>query len=71
MSLISSVLEYRHISNQRNISYGLAQKVVDYREKTEDIVVNSQSQSGVITKQETPVIHGGRCVYGGRYVLLR
>ncbi len=70
VSLISIALKCIHSSNQRNISYELAQKVVDNQEITEDIVVNSQSQSGVITKSETPVIHGNECVYGGRYVLM-
>ena len=75
VSLIDTALRYEHKSNQRNISYDLAQKVVDNHAKTENKVVKSQSESGLIYKSESPLElkeiceKVGAVAYGGRYVL--
>ena len=76
VSLIDTALKYEHNPNQRNISYELAQKVVDNQAKTENEVVKSQSESGLINKSEPPLElkeiceKVGAVVYGGRYVLI-
>ena len=76
VSLTDTALKYAHKPNQRNMSYEIAQKVVDNHAKTENTVVNSQIQSGAIIKSKPPTElkeiceKVGAVVYDGRYVLL-